>query len=114
MIYKMSRFGCHNDVGDEDGDDGIVGQDPDQLRGGFDGEQAFRGDLTQLNIWDYLLPNSIIGQLGRLAMFSLIYKSPIFDILPQFKDLEGIQAGVRRGLGAMLSNGILRTLSFTT
>lgn len=68
MIYKMSRFGCHNDVGDEDGDDGIVGQDPDQLRGGFDGEQAFRGDLTQLNIWDYLLPNSIIGQLGRLAM----------------------------------------------
>ena len=73
MIYKMSRFGCHNDVGDEDGDDVFVGQDPDQLRGGFDGEQAFRGDLTQFNIWNSILPNSLIGQLGRLAMFSLIY-----------------------------------------
>ena len=40
-------------------------EDPDRLRGGFDGEQAFRGDLTLFNVWDSLLSDAVISRLGR-------------------------------------------------
>ena len=46
-------------------------EDPDRLRGGFDGEQAFRGDLTLFNVWDSLLSDAVISRLGRFFFINI-------------------------------------------
>ena len=33
----------------------IFGQEPDNMRGGFDSDQAFLGDLSELNLWNYTM-----------------------------------------------------------
>lgn len=33
----------------------IFGQEPDNMRGGFDSHQSFLGDLSELNIWNYTM-----------------------------------------------------------
>ena len=38
----------------------IIGQEPDSFRGGFDWNQAFRGDISEMNVWDYVLNDEII------------------------------------------------------
>ena len=46
-------------------------EDPDRLRGGFDGEQAFRGDITLFNVWDSLLSDAVISRLGRFFFINI-------------------------------------------
>ena len=36
-----------------------LGQEPDALRGIYDKEQAFRGSISELNLWDYVLDDNI-------------------------------------------------------
>ena len=42
----------------------IFGQEPDQLRGSFEKDQSFLGDLSELNLWSYLLDASVIKSLS--------------------------------------------------
>ena len=50
----------------------IIGQEPDapSPRGGFEAEQAFVGDLTELNMWDTALDDRTIQLLGTCKDFS--------------------------------------------
>ena len=41
-----------------------LGQDPDMLRGGYDKTQAFRGSISGLNMWDYVLTNQNVSYLA--------------------------------------------------
>lgn len=43
----------------------IFGQEPDLLRGGYDKYQAFFGDLTELNVWDYTLDDIKIEKMAN-------------------------------------------------
>ena len=43
----------------------IFGQEPDILRGGFDKHQAYFGDLSQFQIWDYTLDYSDVLDIAR-------------------------------------------------
>ena len=49
----------------------IVGQEPDppSTKGGFESEQAFVGDITELNMWNYTLEESTIKSLGNCETF---------------------------------------------
>ena len=38
----------------------MLGQDQDKLAGDFDVEEAFVGELSQLNVWDSVLPRRAI------------------------------------------------------
>lgn len=38
----------------------IIGQDPDNYLGGFDAKQSFVGEIFDINMWDYVLPDSIV------------------------------------------------------
>uniref|UniRef100_A0A3P9MU44 Pentraxin family member n=1 Tax=Poecilia reticulata TaxID=8081 RepID=A0A3P9MU44_POERE len=41
----------------------ILGQDPDQLLGGFNAEQSFVGEITDVNLWDFVLPEQQGGSM---------------------------------------------------
>jgi hypothetical protein len=43
----------------------IFGQEPDEIRGSFDKCQAFLGDLSELNVWSYILEEESIIQRAR-------------------------------------------------
>ena len=43
----------------------IIGQEPDSFRGGFDRYQAFRGNISEMNVWDYVLEDEIIEEIGK-------------------------------------------------
>ena len=49
----------------------IIGQEPDppNLKGGFESEQAFVGDITELNIWNFTLDKTTINSLGNCKSF---------------------------------------------
>ena len=38
----------------------VLGQDQDKLTGDFDAEETFVGELSQLNVWDSVLPRRAI------------------------------------------------------
>ncbi|XP_059391379.1 C-reactive protein-like isoform X1 [Carassius carassius] len=38
----------------------LLGQDPDNYLGGFDKNQSFVGEITDVHMWDYVLPGSQI------------------------------------------------------
>ena len=38
----------------------VLGQDQDKLAGDFDAEETFVGELSQLNVWDSVLPKRAI------------------------------------------------------
>ena len=42
----------------------IFGQEPDIIRGGFDKKQAYLGELAELNIWNYTLPDADIFDMA--------------------------------------------------
>ena len=42
----------------------IFGQEPDVMRGGFNKGQAYLGELSELNIWNYTLNDSDIGEMA--------------------------------------------------
>ena len=43
----------------------FMGQEPDAFRGGFDAYQAFRGNMSELNVWDLILKDEVIEDLGK-------------------------------------------------
>ena len=49
----------------------IIGQEPDapSPRGGFETEQVFVGDITELNMWNYTLEESDIQLKGKCINF---------------------------------------------
>ena len=49
----------------------IIGQEPDppSPKGGFEAEQVFVGDITELNMWNYTLDESVINLMGRCKNF---------------------------------------------
>ncbi|XP_043919560.1 pentraxin fusion protein-like [Protopterus annectens] len=42
----------------------IIGQDPDLFLGGFDINQSFVGEISDLNMWDYILTSNDIAALS--------------------------------------------------
>ena len=42
----------------------VIGQEQDELGGGFDADQAFGGELTELNVWDRVLSPAEITKLA--------------------------------------------------
>ena len=47
----------------------IFGQEPDSIRGGFDQYQAFLGDLSEFNIWNYTLTKTEIYSMSTCESF---------------------------------------------
>ena len=41
----------------------IIGQDPDSFLGGFDANQCFIGEILDVNMWDFVLPDSTIQDI---------------------------------------------------
>ena len=48
----------------------IFGQEPDSIRGGFNLHEAFIGDLTEFNVWNYTLSDSEIYSMAACDMFA--------------------------------------------
>ena len=42
-----------------------IGQEPDAFRDGYDHRQAYRGSITELNLWDIVLEEEDIFEIGR-------------------------------------------------
>ena len=49
----------------------IIGQEPDppSPRGGFEKEQVFVGDITELNFWNFTLGEQDINNMGNCKLF---------------------------------------------
>ncbi|XP_036437121.1 pentraxin fusion protein-like [Colossoma macropomum] len=43
----------------------ILGQDPDSLLGGFDEDQSFVGEISDVNMWDYVLTGGQVKQFNE-------------------------------------------------
>ena len=43
----------------------IIGQEPDQIRGQYEVDQLFNGDIAELNIWDAVLDNKMIFDMAK-------------------------------------------------
>ena len=42
----------------------IVGQEPDAIRGGYNPYQSFRGEISELNMWNKILDDSTIQSMA--------------------------------------------------
>ena len=42
----------------------VIGQEQDEVGGGFDAPQAFNGELTEVNVWDRVLSTAEITKLA--------------------------------------------------
>lgn len=62
----------------------ILGQDPEGLLGGFDINQSFVGSISDVNMWNYVLPDGAIQEMfsgGRVARGNIFdWKSIKFNI----------------------------------
>ena len=47
----------------------IIGQEPDDVRGGFDQREALSGEIAELNIWDHILSKSKIASMASCKEF---------------------------------------------
>ena len=43
----------------------VLGQEQDKLGGSFDSSQSFKGSLTNLNVWSYVLPEGEIKEMSN-------------------------------------------------
>ena len=41
-----------------------IGQEPDAFRGNYDKEQAFRGNISEMDLWDYVLSEEEVLDIG--------------------------------------------------
>ena len=44
-----------------------IGQEPDAFRGEYDAGQAFRGNISEINLWDYVLPDKNVEAVSEKA-----------------------------------------------
>uniref|UniRef100_A0A3B4B447 Pentraxin family member n=1 Tax=Periophthalmus magnuspinnatus TaxID=409849 RepID=A0A3B4B447_9GOBI len=42
----------------------IIGQDPDEYLGGFDANQSFVGEISDINLWSNVLPDTVIKAMA--------------------------------------------------
>lgn len=42
----------------------IIGQDPDEYFGNFDANQSFVGEISDINLWSEVLPDSVIKEMA--------------------------------------------------
>lgn len=54
----------------------ILGQDPDEYFGGFDANQSFVGEITDVNMWDSVLSD---GAIKNLYANEKVSKGNVFD-----------------------------------
>ena len=50
----------------------VIGQEQDNVGGGFQAKQAFGGELTELNVWDRVLSTAEITNLASSCSLSNI------------------------------------------
>jgi len=43
----------------------VLGQEQDSFGGGFDASQSFKGMLTNVNVWSYVLPEPSIMEMSK-------------------------------------------------
>ena len=43
----------------------IFGQEPDTIKGGYDPLETFIGDLSELNVWSYVLADDVISEFAK-------------------------------------------------
>ncbi|XP_078616500.1 uncharacterized protein LOC144884861 isoform X1 [Branchiostoma floridae x Branchiostoma japonicum] len=43
----------------------VLGQDQDEILGGFDSKESFKGELSRLNVWDHVLTEAQISVMAR-------------------------------------------------
>ena len=48
----------------------IIGQEQDVMEGGYDGAQLFNGEISELNMWNYLISEEEIRSLATCSSFS--------------------------------------------
>ncbi|XP_036003609.1 pentraxin fusion protein isoform X1 [Fundulus heteroclitus] len=46
----------------------LLGQDPDNYLGGFDINQSFVGEISEVNLWDYVLPDTAVQDMMTAKM----------------------------------------------
>ena len=46
----------------------VLGQDQDSVGGGFDSTQSFQGMLSNVNIWDHVLPQTQIKEMAKSCL----------------------------------------------
>ena len=46
----------------------VLGQDQDSVGGGFHSSQSFQGSLTNVNVWSFVLPASLIKSMSRSCL----------------------------------------------
>ena len=54
----------------------ILGQDLDSYRGSFDAKQSFVGEISDVNMWDSVLPDSTIQ---RMSSGKRVPRGNVFD-----------------------------------
>ena len=42
-----------------------VGQEPDSFRGKYDAGQAYRGNISEINFWDFVLSEALPYMIGK-------------------------------------------------
>ena len=54
----------------------VLGQDQDNVGGGFKSSECFRGTLTNVNVWSYVLPKKAIIAFSKSCSFGMgdVYK----------------------------------------
>ena len=54
----------------------VLGQDQDNVGGGFKSSECFRGTLTNVNVWSYFLPKKAIIAFSKSCSFGMgdVYK----------------------------------------
>ena len=61
----------------------VLGQEQDSLGGGFEAHQSFQGMLSNINVWDHVIPYSQIKEMSQSCQLDEwnegnVYKWPDF------------------------------------
>ena len=90
----------------------IIGQDPDPptLKGGFEKEQVFIGDITELNVWNYSLNDNVINKMGDCKTFE---KGNVISWLKEKFTVNNAKYGVLKEFEDLCESKN-KTLVFTT
>uniref|UniRef100_A0A7N8XSR8 Pentraxin family member n=2 Tax=Mastacembelus armatus TaxID=205130 RepID=A0A7N8XSR8_9TELE len=73
----------------------LLGQDPDSYVGGFDAKQCFIGEISDVNMWDYVLSDTTIKDM---ASGKRVTKGNVFDWESTHLDIHGVVDVVKREL----------------
>ena len=63
VLFEIKREALGSD--EAFGNSFFIGQDPDAFRGKYDKEQAYRGNISELIVWDYVLSGEDILEIVK-------------------------------------------------